>query len=316
MYADSRAPAASTSSTVAGRRAEAGRHEHDRADIRAAEYRPRQRVPQRRAPPGGRHRSVPALPRRAALGDQALADAGDAHFLAGRRGGGDGEQVTRQPVGLRPTLLRGLARPPGRHVDVNTVGTANTTSSDQRRVNRHQQRHRHAQPQDPPERGEQRHVHVVEHEHLIAQHGQPIEILRAFLMRDRRDRCLQLRDVRLERDRHLVAEAALHARADGAEKPGRGGRHAEADRRALHQAGPVLERRPCRAASATARAAHRAARRAATARTRRPSGAARGDTRACTAATSTTARAAAARSRAPRSGEDVIRRALLVVRRR
>ena len=49
----------------------------------------------------------------------------------------------------------------------------------ERRVNRRQQRHRHAQPQNPAERGKQRHVHVVEHEHLIAQHGQPIEILRA-----------------------------------------------------------------------------------------------------------------------------------------
>ena len=108
-------------------------------------------------------------------------------------------------------------------------------------MNRRQQRHRHAQPQDPPERGKHRHVHVVEHEDLIAEHGQPIEILRAFLMRDGRDRCLQLRDVRLERDGHLVAEAALHARADGAEKPRRGGRHAEPNRRALHQAGSVLE---------------------------------------------------------------------------
>ena len=108
-------------------------------------------------------------------------------------------------------------------------------------MNRRQQRHRHAQPQDPPERGEQRHVHVVEHEHLVAQHGEPVEILGALLMRDRRDRRLQSRDVRFERDRHLVAEAALHARADGAQKPGRGGRHAEANRRALHHAGSVLE---------------------------------------------------------------------------
>jgi hypothetical protein len=82
---------------------------------------------------------------------------------------------------------------------------------------------------------------VVEHEHLVAEHGQPIEILRAFLMRDRSDRCLQLRDVRLERNRHLVAEAALHPRADRAEKPSRGGRHGEANRRASHHDRSVLE---------------------------------------------------------------------------
>ena len=62
-------------------------------------------------------------------------------------------------------------------------------------MHRCQQRHRHAQPQDPAERGEQRHVHVVEHEHLIAQHGQPVEVLGPFLVRDRDDRSLQLRHV-------------------------------------------------------------------------------------------------------------------------
>src|SRR5882762_2539926 len=54
--------------------------------------------------------------------------------------------------------------------------------------------------------------------------NQVIEILRAFLMRDGGDGGLQLRDVRLQRDGHSVPEAALHARADGAEKPRRGGR--------------------------------------------------------------------------------------------
>ena len=108
-------------------------------------------------------------------------------------------------------------------------------------MDRHQQRDRHAQAQDPAARGEQRHVHVVEHEHLIAQHRQAIEIVGPLLMRDGRDRRLQPGDVRFERDRHLVAEAALHARADGAQKPRRGGRHAEADRRAAHQCRPVLE---------------------------------------------------------------------------
>ena len=92
-------------------------------------------------------------------------------------------------------------------------------------MDRHQQRHGHRQPQNPAKRGEQRHVHVVKHEHLIAENRQPIKILRALLMRDRRDRCLQSRNVRLERNRNSVTETALYARADRAEKPGRGGRH-------------------------------------------------------------------------------------------
>ncbi len=108
-------------------------------------------------------------------------------------------------------------------------------------MNRRQQRHGHGQPQDPPERGKKRHVHVVQHEDLIAEHGQAIEIFRPFLMRDGRDGCLQPRHVRFERDGHPVAEAALHARADRAEKPRRGGRDAEADRRALHHARPVFD---------------------------------------------------------------------------
>ena len=66
-----------------------------------------------------------------------------------------------------------------------------------------------------------------------------IEIVGALLVRDRRDRRLQPGDVRLERDRHLVAEAALHARADGAQEPGRGRRHAERRRAAT---GPAAGR--------------------------------------------------------------------------
>ena len=225
---------------LVGRCAEAGRHEHDRADIREAEYRPRQRVPQCRISPSRCHRSVPALPCRSALCNEALPDAGDSHFLPGRPGRGDGEQVTRQPVALCPTLLRGSLdlgapgrRQHGRDREHHEQG--------ERRMNRSQQRHRHAQPQDPPKRGKKRHVHMVEYEHLIAEHGQPIEILRAFLMRDRSDRGLQSRHVRFERDRHLVAEATLHACADRAEKPRRGSRHAEANRRALHHTGSVIE---------------------------------------------------------------------------
>ena len=103
-------------------------------------------------------------------------------------------------------------------------------------MNRQQQRDRHAQTHEPAGGREHRHVHVIEHEHLVAQHGEAIEVLRHFLMRDRPDRRLEFRDVRLERDRHLVAEAALHARRDDAEKPGRRGRHAERNGRESHHA--------------------------------------------------------------------------------
>ena len=94
-------------------------------------------------------------------------------------------------------------------------------------MNGDEQCDRHAEAQDPPTRREERHVHVIQHEHLIAQHREAIEIVAALLVRDGGNRCQQRRDVRLERDGHLVAEAALHAGADDLEEPGRGGRNAE-----------------------------------------------------------------------------------------
>ena len=109
-------------------------------------------------------------------------------------------------------------------------------------MNRRQQRHRHAQPQHPAERGEQRHVHVIEHEHLVAQHRQPIEVFRAapgarssptdacsratcdssaIVTLSRKRRCTRVLTVR----RNQVAAADTPRPIGGA----------------AHQAGPVLE---------------------------------------------------------------------------
>src|SRR5438128_1344976 len=92
------------------------------------------------------------MPRR----NTARSNAGDTHFLTGRGRRGDGEQVTRQPIGLCSTLLRGSLDlgPPGRRQHGRD---REHREQEERRVNRRQQRHRHAQPQDPPERGKQRH---------------------------------------------------------------------------------------------------------------------------------------------------------------
>ena len=105
---------------------------------------------------------------------------------------------------------------PGRHVEVSTVGSANTASSASAGMNRHQQRQRHAEPQDPSAGREQRHVHVIEHEHLIAQHGEPVQIFRTLVMSDGGDRSLQPGHVRFQRHGHAVAKAALRAVADDA----------------------------------------------------------------------------------------------------
>ncbi len=224
----------------AGGRSQIRGDEDHRAHIPQAEDGPSRRQPPCRAPARFRQRRVPALPRRPAVGDQALADAGDPHFFAWRRGGGDGEQVARQPIAWGPALLGSSLdrRPPprGQH-----RGDGEHGQQQERWMNRRQQGHGHAQAQNPPQGRKQRHVHVVQHKHLVAQHGQAIEVLRALLVGHRRHRGLQPGDMRLERDGHLVAEAALHPGADRAQKPGRGGRHAEANGRDLNPERPMLK---------------------------------------------------------------------------
>ena len=226
---------------VARRRAEARRHEHDRADVGRRRRPPRPACATAPSPSGPP--TTGAYPRSHAsrrCADQAVADAGDAHFLARRRRRRDREEVAGQAVGLRGALLGGAldGGPPRRreHGRQREDGEQH-----ERRMDRRQQRDRHAEPQDPAAGREQRHVHVIEHEHLIAQHREPIEVVGALVVRDGRDRRLQPGDVRFERDRHLVAEAPLHARADRAQEPRRRGRHAEADGRRAHEAGPLLE---------------------------------------------------------------------------
>ena len=88
-------------------------------------------------------------------------------------------------------------------------------------MDRCEQRDRHCKSEDPPGGREHRHVHVVEHEDLISQHRQPVEVVGPFLMSDRRDRRLQLRDMGLESDRDLVAESALNAHGHRGEEPRR-----------------------------------------------------------------------------------------------
>ena len=253
---------------VAGRRPEARRDEDDRADVGRRRTPPRRACATRAEP----HRAAATGPYQRSHAsrrpvDEPLADAGDAHFLARRRRRRDREQMTARAAldcAPRSCAARSTA---GRHVDVQHRRHREHREQRQRRMNRHQQRDRDAEPQDPPARREQRHVHVIEHEDLVAQHRQAIEIVRTLVVRDRRDRRLQPRDVRFERDRHLVAEAALHARADDAQEPGRGRRHAEPERGARTSAAVAGRARRRRAASARARAARRAAPRAAPART-------------------------------------------------
>ena len=90
-----------------------------------------------------------------------------------------------------------------------TIGIANSGRNTRTGLTDIEQEQRHDEAHDPADRREQRHEQVVEREHLIAQHREPVEVLGPFVVLDRRDRRLQRGDVRFERDRDLVAEAAL-----------------------------------------------------------------------------------------------------------
>jgi hypothetical protein len=108
-------------------------------------------------------------------------------------------------------------------------------------MHRCQQGQGDAETQDPAACREQRHVHVIEHEHLIAQHRQQVQVLRPFVMRDGGDGRLEARDVRFQGDGHLVAEPALHARADRAQEPRPRCGQAEADGRPGHEIGALFD---------------------------------------------------------------------------
>ena len=173
---------------VARRRVEPGRHEHDRADVGGAEDRPGQRVPGGARPAGGRHRPVPALP-----GLAPLLRPGAAPMPVTRTSlpGGAVVAVVKR---CRASRLAGAPRSsaarstPGRQAEVSTVGSANT--AEQRRArdgSTSSSADRDAEAQDPAAGGEERHVHVVEHEDLVAQHGEPVEVLGPLLVGDGRD---------------------------------------------------------------------------------------------------------------------------------
>ena len=68
-----------------------------------------------------------------------------------------------------------------------------------------------------------------------------VEVLGPLVVLDGRHRRLQARDVRLEEDRHAVAEAALRAIADDLEEPGRRGRHTEAGGGDVHERAVVVD---------------------------------------------------------------------------
>jgi len=207
---------------------EAGRHEHDGAHVGAGEHRPRHPQPQRGAQPNERNRLVPTLPCGSALGGQPLASAGGAHFLAGgRRRGHRVQMASEASVGDHRFLDSALyRRPPGGDEERRQ---RERQQQQQRRMDGGEQERRDHQPEQPTERGEQRHEHVVEREDLLAQHRQPIEVLGPLVVLDGGHRRLQAGDVRLERDGHAIPEAALHALGEHRQVPDERRRHCEPD---------------------------------------------------------------------------------------
>ncbi len=139
--------------------------------------------------------------------------------------------MTRQARRATRRARTPAARRAGRHVDVNTGGTAQTASSasagwidiSSAIVTPRRRIHPHVAKSD---------MYMWSSMNTwLRSTASRSRYSRPFLMRDRRDRRQQRRHVRLERDRHLVAEAALHAGADGLQEPRRGGRDAERQHR-------------------------------------------------------------------------------------
>ena len=151
MYAESREPAASTSSTAPGGGVEPRADEHDGADEAGREDRPGQRVPERAAHARGRDGPVPSLPGLAPHRHEPIADAGDADFLSGRCGCRRDEEMARQPIVRRASLLGDAldARTPCRREDsrhregdrqstsAGWMDTSNVTVTASRRIQPH-----------------------------------------------------------------------------------------------------------------------------------------------------------------------------------
>ena len=253
---------------VARRRAQPRRHEHDRADVGA---------PKSAQPPACHARcrcfapprpAVPALPGRAAAPHQLRADARHAHLLAGggggrrcRRDGGPGAAPKRRAPRRRARRRDARWRSaPSAGEDASSASAGWIDTSSARVTPR-----RSTQPQ------------VVKSDMYMW--SSTNTWLRSTARRSRysgrswcsmrRDAGLQLRHVRLERDRHRSRKWRWVRSLTRRRNQVATAESAEAERRAR---APARGARPrCRrpAASATARSARRAARPAARARTRR-----------------------------------------------
>jgi hypothetical protein len=86
---------------------------------------------------------------------------------------------------------------------------------------------------------------VIEHEDLITEDREAIQIVGTLVMLERRDRRLQPCDMRLERHRHAIAKAPLRAIADDAEDPRAGRRRTEPERGGVDEQAVAAERAVC-----------------------------------------------------------------------
>ncbi len=214
--------------------------EYHRGNVRSAEQSPRERVPRRRAPAGARDFPMPAVPGCTSSGDESFADTGDAYFLSRRSRRGRREQMPGQSIVLCGPLL-GPALDSGPPCRCEHGWNGERGEQRQCRMDRDEQGDGHGEPQDPTAGGEDRHVQVVQHKDLVAQHRQTIQIVGALVMSNGGHRCLESCDVCLQRDLDLVAKPALHTRADSPQKPGRRRRDPQADRGADDQASAAVE---------------------------------------------------------------------------
>ncbi len=83
---------------------------------------------------------------------------------------------------------------------------------------------------------------MIEGEDLIAQHRQPVEVLRSLVVLDRRHRGLQVSDVRFESNRHAIAKTPLHSLRQQRQVPRSRDRHSQTDAGSDHLPTMMVQR--------------------------------------------------------------------------
>ena len=230
-YCESRLPAVTTSTTLPTLASSRDRDVHDRRHVRAAEQRPRERVPQRGRHARPRDRLVPLVPRRAPFALRAAhrARRRGAPCPAARSCRARTGACARRSCGATDSSHAALDAGPPR-------GGDHDRDREQREEHEHRARPMTSSTSVTASRTIQPTVENSDMNRWSSANtwsrstDEPVEILGPLVVLDGRDRRLQRRDVGFERDRDLVAESPLRPVEHDSQEPRRGRRRRQPER--------------------------------------------------------------------------------------